>query len=935
MSTLKKLAIIIVISLSLSVIAGCFIYYNADRRVNSMFMPQMNSAIESIKREIDLLDRFSSMGSERINKRNLAYARAFAEIMERTPGDELTVEAMKNLAAKLDAEEVMLIDSDGVVKCSNKEKYIGYVMGDHEQTSAFNELLKNRDDEIAQEPVPDEDSDKMLRYVGVALPASPGYVRLGIDAWMTVSESRDGNARFIQNRVDIISVGRDGHVAMLRNGVFATHKQKEMRGRKVSDEPWYAQITGGDGVAWIEIDGMKYLSRYSNYGKDNTILACLPSAEYDDELSAVHASVLILSAVSALALVSILCVYWFILRPTLKNMNFLMVEKERADEENKSKTSFLAHMSHEIRTPMNAIIGMSELAARDYGKPEGLDYIKDIRQSGANLLSIINDILDFSKITSGNIQINAAPYETASLLHDALTIIKMRLQDKGKSLEFLTDIDESIPANMIGDVGRIRQILLNLLSNAVKYTESGTIKFSAAFERVCENEVALTFTVADSGIGIRSEDMQNLFDNFSRLDLKRNMNIEGTGLGLAITRNLCNAMGGDVTVESEYGKGSVFTATLRQECQNFSPMGTLYKKATAQTETPGIRFTAPNMRVLIVDDVTSNLKVCEGLLAPFKMSVSTCESGEEAVSLIRENGYDIVFMDHMMPGMDGIEATAAIRALPGEQFAVMPIVALTANAVSGMKEMFLENGFSDFLAKPIEISKLYKLMDKWTPADKRVKTETTPAATDVQPAEVIEIKGIDSQQGIVMAGGSASRYLEILELYRRDASARIPLMAAILNKQAIDEGELRSFTTQAHALKSASANIGAAELSKTAAKLESAGHSGDMAAIRESLSGFLENLSAMTERIDAALGEKRKRENDGEPVMSEETKSRVFRLTEAFEANDLDAIDKILDSLNDAELDAKTREALSKISDFVLVSDYGEAFSALKALNHE
>ncbi|GHT00760.1 hypothetical protein AGMMS50276_27350 [Synergistales bacterium] len=935
MSTLKKITAVIIISLLLSSAVGYFMYLNAERRIGSKFESERKSAIESTKTEIGVFTEMSSRFSKMTRERNLGFARAFAEIADSAPRDELTSEKMKKLAAKIAVDEVMLIDSSGVVRWSSDEKYIGYVMGRDERTAAFDELIKNREGEVVSEPMLNDARDKLLRYVGVALPLSPGYVRVGIDTGMPVSvydfgESQDmRDIRFVQNNIDKIRIGLKGRVAIMRKGKLATRDL--IKGQKESDQPWYAQVTNGEGFTRLEMDGQEYMVDYANLSGD-TILAMLPSNEYDDEFRDIRSSILYTSVISALALASVLCVLGLVLRPTLKKMHFLMVEKERADEENKSKTSFLAHMSHEIRTPMNAIIGMSELAAREYGKPVGLDYINDIKQSGANLLSIINDILDFSKITSGNMQISALPYEMASLLNDALTIINMRLQDKGKSLELLTDIDESIPARMIGDVGRIRQVLLNLLSNAVKYTERGTVKFGASFERARENEVKLTFTVADTGIGIKPEDMGNLFGNFSRLDMKRNMNIEGTGLGLAITLSLCQAMGGDITVESEYGKGSVFTATLLQECVDYLPMGELYKKAIVRTETVGVRFIAPDMRVLIVDDVGSNLKVCEGLLSPFKMSVSTCESGELALELVRENEYDIVFMDHMMPGMDGIEATAKIRAMDGERFKEMPIIALTANVISGMKEMFLENGFSDFLSKPIEISKLYKMMDKWVPADKRRKVEIDAREETDAADSSIEIEGVDYARGIMMAGGALPRYLEILDIYLRDVEVRTSLMKAMLDIQAPSEDEFRSFTTQAHALKSASANIGATDLSKTAAALENAGARKDIAAIHASLPAFLVALSAMTDRIGAALDEKRK---GNKPVMNEEIKSRLFDLASALRAEGIEAIDaadKILATLSASALDPKTRDAVSYISDLILDSDRDKAIVAVEAL---
>ena len=393
-------------------------------------------------------------------------------------------------------------------------------------------------------------------------------------------------------------------------------------------------------------------------------------------------------------------------------------EADAAKSVNAAKSLFLSRMSHEIRTPMNAIIGMSELAQRECGKSKAGEYVANIKQAGNNLLVIINDILDFSKIESGRIEIVSARYETASLLNDVLTI--MRIRSEEKTVDFLTEIDESIPSFMIGDAARIRQILLNLLSNAVKYTKNnGFVKFSARWQRESDKTAALTFAIEDNGIGIKAEDMKKLFDMFSRLDLERNSGIEGTGLGLSIARSLSRAMRGDITVTSKYGKGSTFTVTLPQIIADDKPIGVLSEKMHEYDETCNARFTAPDFRILIVDDVEINLMVAEGLLSSYEMTADTCLSGKEALSLVQEKNYDLVLMDHMMPGMDGIETMAAIRALGG-RFEKLPIIALTANAMSGMREVFLENGFDDFLSKPIEISKLDKLIEQWVPEDKRI-----------------------------------------------------------------------------------------------------------------------------------------------------------------------------------------------------------------------
>jgi signal transduction histidine kinase/CheY-like chemotaxis protein len=611
--------------------------------------------------------------------------------------------------------------------------------------------------------------------------------------------------------------------------------------------------------------------------------------------------------------------YLALLNAVTRQNGELLDLNEKIKLASESKSKFLAQMSHEIRTPMNAIIGMSELAEREYGRPEGPKYIEEIKSAGKNLLSIINDILDFSKIESGSLELNPAPYELGSLLNDALNIIRVYMEDK--PVELIAEIAPDIPARMTGDETRVRQVLLNILSNAAKYTREGFVKLAASHERVGPDKVKLTFSIADSGVGIKAEDRDKLFGDFVRIDQKRNMGIEGTGLGLAITRSLCLAMDGDISVTSEYGKGSVFTAALTQTCTDFTPLGEISGKTYARTKNAAARFTAPTARLLIVDDNDTNLRVAEGLLAPYKSRIDTCFSGAEAVRLARENSYDIIFMDHMMPEMDGMEATAAIRARDGDYFKALPIVALTANAVLGMRETFLQNGFSDFLAKPIEIAKLNEMMEKWIPRGKWEKAE--PAAERAARQTVIlEIEGIDVSRGLAMTGGTVERYLDVLETYCRDAAKRLEILS-----DAPDGIGLALFTTQVHALKSASGSIGANEISRLAAELEEAGKNGSVDFIRERLAAFRENLSGLIGRIRFSLpAYAHSDENGADSGVSNPTfQETLQRLRGALLAENVGEADALLEELEAMSVNSKTKETFSAVAGLVLTSEFETA----------
>jgi signal transduction histidine kinase/CheY-like chemotaxis protein/HPt (histidine-containing phosphotransfer) domain-containing protein len=651
----------------------------------------------------------------------------------------------------------------------------------------------------------------------------------------------------------------------------------------------------------------------------------------------------------------------------------------KADDANRSKSDFLANMSHEIRTPLNAIIGMSELALEDPAAPEMREYISNIRQAGSNLLSIINDILDLSKIESTNFHLTEISYQLSSLINNVINVIRVRFHEK--PILFIANIDARLPNDLRGDEVRIRQILFNLLSNAVKYTEEGFIKFTVTGTITGTDSVTLKFEVADSGMGIKAEDMQKLFDNFTRLDLEHNQGIEGTGLGLAITKRLCNAMGGDITVSSVYGQGSTFMATIPQKYSGDAELAAVERPAekdvllyderslyadsvSATLENLGVavrrqhgeedflrelgmgrfpfafvssvmveraaalirreklkttlvllaaldeiasfqgvpvmlmpvypipvanilngiganlvekksqvRFTAPDARVLIVDDVITNLKVAQGLLKAYQMRIDICNNGRTAIAMVKANHYDLIFMDHMMPGMDGIEAASHIRALGGalggDFSKQVPIVALTANAMAGMKQMFLSKGFNDYLAKPIEISKLNSIIERWIPQEKRLNLTGEPvqppvrqndggpdavkaAADEGSPEEkrdgILRIAGLDVAQGIAGSGGSEEVYREILGIYCNDIREKLAFFISPPEKE-----QLPLFVVRVHALKGASAAIGAAALSAQAAALETAGKQGDSAFIAEHLGAFHAALKGMTDRITAAL----------------------------------------------------------------------------------
>lgn len=387
--------------------------------------------------------------------------------------------------------------------------------------------------------------------------------------------------------------------------------------------------------------------------------------------------------------------------------------KEKAEQAALLKSAFLANMSHEIRTPMNAILGMAEMALQgNLGEAEQ-EYIEQIKTASRSLLTIINDILDFSKMESGKMEIVEADYDIHALLQDLRHIVSGKAKDK--EIDFIVEVNPMMPRGLRGDENRLKQILINLVNNAVKFTEQGSVSLFVDYEKK-EQSILLKVAVDDTGIGIKEDDLKRIFNAFEQSDLLRNRKKEGSGLGLAISKQLLTLMGGNIQVTSTYKEGSCFYFEVPQQVVDETPCGEFYEeRPRSEKKEEYDNFKAPGAKILIVDDNLVNRNVAAGLMKPFGMQLTLAKSGAEAIELLQKEHYHIIFMDHMMPGMDGIEATHLIREMEGEYYQNVPIIALTANVLNGAKEMFLEEGMNDFIAKPISIRELSEKILDWLP----------------------------------------------------------------------------------------------------------------------------------------------------------------------------------------------------------------------------
>ena len=584
---------------------------------------------------------------------------------------------------------------------------------------------------------------------------------------------------------------------------------------------------------------------------------------------------------------------------------------ELAQDANQAKSDFLAKMSHEMRTPLNAIIGLSELCIGDETlNEEALANAEKINNAGATLLSTVNDILDISKIEANKLELIPTAYDMPSLLNDTITQSIMHIGDKPITL--ILDLDPNLPTQLYGDELRIKQILNNLLSNAFKYTRAGTVELGVRAEKK-EEKVWLSAWVRDSGIGIKPENLEKLFEDYTQLDTKANRRIMGTGLGLTITKKLVEVMSGSINVESEYGKGSTFTVRLLQKHVTDSVIGPevvdslkkfRYSDAKRRKASKKKAISMPYAHVLIVDDIATNLDVAKGLMKPYNMKIDCLMSGQEAIDAIKaeKTRYSAIFMDQMMPGMDGIEATKRIRAIGTDYAKNIPVIALTANAIVGNEEMFINEGFQAFISKPIEITKLDAVLREWV-RDKDLEAHLSGGKegenTSVVLAYAADIDGLDAVKGMERFSWDEDTYVNILRSYK---SNTIPLLEKIKD---VKKDELDSYAIVVHGIKGSSRGIGANEIGDLAEALEKAAKAGDIDYVTDGNKPFLKVAKKLIADLDGMLSmiDNTKQK----PKMDKPDATALNRLMEACKEYDMDGVDT----------------AIAEIKSFSYVNDNG------------
>ncbi|MCR4823518.1 MAG: response regulator [Treponema sp.] len=566
--------------------------------------------------------------------------------------------------------------------------------------------------------------------------------------------------------------------------------------------------------------------------------------------------------------------------------------KEAAIQASKAKSDFLANMSHEIRTPINAVLGMDEMILRENTDSTINQYAMTIKQAGNSLLSIINDVLDFSKIESGKMELFPQSYDLTVMLVDIITIISERA--KNKELEFILKINPNIPRYLIGDSLRIKQCILNLLTNAVKYTHEGHIEFFMGFTKdPATNELILSISVSDTGIGIKSEDLEKLFAPFERIEENRNRTIEGTGLGMNIVQKLLSLMDSKLDVKSEYGKGSTFSFSIKQLIQKEEVIGDImesYRKTMASTKKYKEKLIAPDVRLLFVDDTKMNLEVIKGLLKYTKMQIDTVASGKEALEKVKDNYYHILFIDHRMPEMDGIQTLEAMKKMPGNRSLTSPTIALTANAIEGAREMYLKAGFTDYLSKPVSPIELEAILRKYIPGEmifSPLDDEDIPESKPALPEVLLKLQGLNIENGLKFCGNT-DIYVDMAKLFYKSINANADELENFVKNDDID-----NFRIKVHALKSTSRLIGAEELSAKAEKLEKEANEKNLSFIHENFPELLVLYRSYIEKLSNIMDNEESIEKVPKKTISSEDfmdkLKTLYAIAEDFNSLDADS----------------------------------------------
>lgn len=589
-----------------------------------------------------------------------------------------------------------------------------------------------------------------------------------------------------------------------------------------------------------------------------------------------------------------------------------MIDARKAS---RARDVFLANMSHEIRTPINTMLGLNELILRESQDETIRGYALDIKQAGTVLLSLVSDILDFSKLQSGKMELAEGTYDISSLLNDLINSVSIPLRKK--KLRLALDIASDVPYKLSGDEVHLRQIIGNLLSNAVKYTQTGMVTLHLAWEKQENDGLLLKIAVEDTGVGVKEKDIARIFETFNRLDMEASRNEEGTGLGLAVTNQLVSMMGGKLEVKSEFGKGSIFSFAIPQKIINSSPLGDFqeqYDKSVRNSISYREKFIAPLAKILVVDDNAMNLAVAQDLLRKTKLQIDVASSGGECLEMLKRKEYHLICMDHMMPVMDGVQTLQAIRAMEDNPSRNIPVIALTANAVVGAKEFYLNAGFEDYLSKPIEPDKLEDIMIQYLPKelvyltdDEEISVESDDDESGLNEEKLTDM-GINAANGLKYMGGSRSLYEKVLRDFREILHEKEEQLKSMLSKE-----DVSGYAIIVHALKGNARNVGADELAEEAFELEKKSKAGKLEEVEVQSPILFSMMRTLGENLDRYL----ETEAADVSVEKEEEQTEKLQITEEIWKEKLQLLHRQLD---DFDTDGVT-ESIQELKKYQLTEE--------------
>ena len=576
----------------------------------------------------------------------------------------------------------------------------------------------------------------------------------------------------------------------------------------------------------------------------------------------------------------------------INSMNeFMQRQLDAVDSASKAKSQFLANMSHEIRTPINAILGMNEMIIRESADEQIVEYATNVKQAGKALLAQVNSVLDYSKLEEGKMEIIQVEYDLATLINGFVTSVTSRAKSKGLRID--VNVDNNLPTTLLGDDVRVGQVINNLLTNAVKYTEVGVISLNIWEESRDDSAIDIGVSVQDTGIGIKPEDMEKLSASFTRIEEERNRNIEGTGLGIPIVIEILRLMGSELKVESVYGQGSTFSFVIRQGIINDEPIGD-YRKRVKRSYRRRNKYTYPSMpkaNIIVVDDYEMNLVVAKNLMKVYDFIPDLAESGREAITRIEEKHYDIIFMDHMMPDMDGVETLEILknRQMIDESTAV---IALTANAIAGAKDFYISKGFNDYLTKPIDAEALEQVLTKYVPAEKIVKKS---------------ISDIKNNKSLTVNDDERKALIKIFVSTIQETAKNLDSL--------LEAEDIKNYTIKVHGLKSTARLIGEMSISSKAEALEKAGNENDWDYIKSHHKELIREYLSLENSYKEVKETKKKLDAGG-------LKDAIYSIIEMASVCDYTSTEMVLDSLDEYEMPENVESEMKHVRELLQKLDY-------------